>query len=127
VRAFRISGVAPPSLPSQTGSPGTKRGLSRRALAGIFAAVLGAAIAGAYFAGAWDSPRQGGSQSTATDGDAALWARVRDSRDPADLRAYLAKYPHGAYAASARVRLAALTAETDKAQQAREKTDTERK
>lgn len=130
VRAFSISGVAAPTGPSPTGPLGAKRGLSRRALAGIVAAVLIAAIAGAYFSAVWDSPRQGGSPPTATapaDGDAALWARVRNSNDPADLQAYLAKYPRGAYAASAQARLASLAAQTDKAEQSRDKTDAGRK
>jgi class 3 adenylate cyclase len=124
-RAFSISGVAPPTSPSPT-----KRGLSRRVLAGIVAAVLVATAAGAYLGGVLDGPRQGGSTPTATapaDGDAALWARVRNSGDPADLQAYLAKYPRGSFAAAARARLAGLGAEADKAQQSRDKTDEGRK
>ncbi len=38
----------------------------------------------------------------------ALWSAVKDSREPAELRAYLGRYPQGPHAAQARTRLAAL-------------------
>jgi uncharacterized caspase-like protein len=40
-----------------------------------------------------------------------FWESVRDSKEPADLQAYLTRYPKGAFAELARTRLAALTAE----------------
>jgi len=44
----------------------------------------------------------------AADRELAFWASVKDSRDPADFRAYLEMYPSGTFAALARNRLAAL-------------------
>ena len=44
----------------------------------------------------------------APDRELAFWASVKDSRDPADFRAYLDQYPSGTFAALARNRLAAL-------------------
>ena len=41
-------------------------------------------------------------------GEIAFWESVRDSKDPAELRAYLERYPNGAFAVLARRRLAAL-------------------
>ncbi|HUQ26822.1 MAG TPA: hypothetical protein VM140_14245 [Burkholderiales bacterium] len=38
----------------------------------------------------------------------AFWESVRDSRNPAELQAYLDQYPNGRFAALAKVRLAAL-------------------
>ncbi len=42
--------------------------------------------------------------------EALFWESVRASRDPAELRAYLAKYPDGTFAPLARARLDALAA-----------------
>jgi hypothetical protein len=39
----------------------------------------------------------------------ALWEAVKDSNEPQDLRDYLAKYPNGAYASAAQIRLRRLT------------------
>jgi hypothetical protein len=44
------------------------------------------------------------------DQEALLWASVRNSSDPAELRGYLAQYPDGRFAPLARQRLAALRA-----------------
>src|SRR5262245_21039023 len=38
----------------------------------------------------------------------AFWESVRESRDPAELRAYLERYPNGTFAVLANRRLAAL-------------------
>ena len=41
--------------------------------------------------------------------DRAFWEQVKDSKNPAELNAYLEQYPNGLYARLARVRLKALT------------------
>ena len=43
-------------------------------------------------------------------GEIAFWESVRDSRNPAELQAYLDQYPNGTFATLARTRLAALSA-----------------
>jgi hypothetical protein len=48
------------------------------------------------------TPRRGKSA------EVIFWESVRDSRDPAELRAYLQQFPNGAYAALARQRLSEL-------------------
>ena len=45
--------------------------------------------------------------SVETDAEVVFWESVRNSSDPADLRAYLEQYPKGKFAALARNRLAA--------------------
>lgn len=45
--------------------------------------------------------------SVETDAEVVFWESVRNSSDPADLRAYLEQYPNGKFAALARNRLAA--------------------
>jgi len=42
--------------------------------------------------------------------DVAMWSAVRESKDPAELQAYLSAYPSGRFADTARQRLEALTA-----------------
>jgi hypothetical protein len=42
-------------------------------------------------------------------GEIAFWESVRDSKDPVELRAYLDRYPNGAFAPLARSRLARLS------------------
>jgi len=44
----------------------------------------------------------------AANAEVAFWESVRDSRDPAELQAYLQQYPGGTFAALARARLTAL-------------------
>jgi hypothetical protein len=46
--------------------------------------------------------------------EALFWESVRSSSNPAELRAYLAKYPEGTFAPLARARLAALAADEAK-------------
>jgi hypothetical protein len=46
--------------------------------------------------------------------EVVFWESVRNSRDPAELKAYLEKYPEGTFARLARARLAALAAEESK-------------
>ena len=57
-------------------------------------------------------PAASGPASAPVDTDRAVedafWASVKDSRDPAELHAFLKRYPQGAHAALARERLAAL-------------------
>lgn len=43
-----------------------------------------------------------------TPGEISFWESVRDSKNPAELQAYIAQYPNGAFVALARARLAAL-------------------
>ena len=54
-------------------------------------------------------PAEAGAPSSMT--DAQLWQSVKDSNDPADVTAYLDRYPNGASAATARMRLAELRAQ----------------
>jgi len=48
------------------------------------------------------------------DQEALFWDSVRNSTDPTELRAYLARFPEGTFAALARARLAALAARETK-------------
>ncbi|MEA3192336.1 MAG: hypothetical protein QOD26_669 [Betaproteobacteria bacterium] len=57
------------------------------------------------------APRAAGA-APATSGDASevpFWESVRDSKNPAELQAYLDQYPNGRFAGLAKVRLAALS------------------
>jgi len=55
-------------------------------------------------------PRPDGRKAEEPSQEALFWDSVRNSRDPAELRAYLAKYPEGTFAPLARARLDALAA-----------------
>ena len=48
-------------------------------------------------------------QGQATHEEIVFWESVRDSRDPSDFRAYLAKYPNGTFSELAKNRLTRLT------------------
>jgi len=48
--------------------------------------------------------------SSSDRGEVSFWESVRNSRDPAELQAYLDRYPNGVFAPLARSRLAALSA-----------------
>jgi serine/threonine protein kinase len=64
------------------------------------------------------------------DREALFWDSVRNSTDPAELNAYLARYPQGAYAQLARARLATLAAaeaEAKRVAEARAAADAEAK
>jgi hypothetical protein len=64
------------------------------------------------------------------DREALFWESVRNSTNPAELNAYLARYPQGAYAQLANARLAALAAaaaETKRAAEARAAAEAEAK
>ncbi len=52
---------------------------------------------------------------TTTDLDALFWRSIQDSRDPADLNAYLNRFPAGIFVDIARNRLAQLKAQADQA------------
>ena len=51
----------------------------------------------------------GGAKVIVKGKEALFWLSVKDSRDPADIKAYLEKYPEGLFAALARNRLKRLT------------------
>jgi hypothetical protein len=50
----------------------------------------------------------GSEPSAETDAEVVFWESVRNSKDPADLRAYLEQYPNGKFAPLARNRLAKI-------------------
>ena len=59
-----------------------------------------------YFTGASAPPAT--ATSSATDRDALFWSSVKDSRDPAQIQAYLDQFPQGTFAGLARVVLDTL-------------------
>lgn len=66
---------------------------------GLWLAALGLALAG--------SPSVGPARADEAS-DTAFWTSVRDSRDPEEIKAYLAAFPDGLYAPLARLRLGRL-------------------
>lgn len=52
---------------------------------------------------------QAHAQSAASNEEISFWETVRDSKNPAELQAYLDQYPNGRFAVLAKARLAALT------------------
>lgn len=65
--------------------------------------ILALAVALALLVGA-----EGGSAVAQNAAEVAFWNRIRDSRNPSELRAYLEAYPNGAFAETARERLRQL-------------------
>ncbi len=71
--------------------------------------MLGLAVSSAHAPMAWAAPP--GSVRMA-DADLSFWEAVRNSNDPAELRAYLDAFPNGAFTGLARARLQRLTQPT---------------
>ena len=128
VRAFRVApGTGIPTPPAKATQ---KRGLSTLALAGIIAAVVIAASLGAYFGDVFPPSKSPDATSSATkpaEGEVAFWESMRASTDPAELEAYLAKYPQGAFVSLARARLESIAAqraeESRKAEEAKKQAE----
>lgn len=109
-------GSAAPSTPP--GAPASRRGWA--IAAGVVALVAAAVI--------WQSlsrqpappppaaepvaaaPKEVAPPAQAQRDEVVFWESVRDSSNPAELEAYLAKYPEGTFASLARARIAALAA-----------------
>ncbi|MFO0997355.1 MAG: adenylate/guanylate cyclase domain-containing protein [Alphaproteobacteria bacterium] len=127
VRAFR---VAPGTGAGPTMTKARKKGgLSAGAIAAILGAIVVLAGVGGYVGGVFDIARSGGSPGKPSEGEVSFWESVRNSSDPAELEAYIAKYPQGAFVTLARTRLDAIAQqraeETRKAEEAKKKAEAE--
>jgi uncharacterized caspase-like protein len=72
----------------------------------------------------------GSATPSPVDVEVAFWNSIRDSKNPADFRAYLQRYPEGSFAALARIRIAELeraAVEEDRAKDAAARAEAERK